>query len=116
MATNVYASPGDTIDLVAPTGGTASGGVIVAVTGSTGICGVAVDAIAAAASGPCYIKNRVVTLAAITSGAFTNLQLLYWDSSAAKLTTVASGNNRIGRAWGAKGSATATAQVLLGQF
>ncbi len=111
MATNVTLLSAPQIrTIVAPTGGTVSGGVIVSRSGTSGEIAVAINDIAAAASGPCYTSGVCVTLSAEsgTGKTWSNRAVLYWNSSTGKLTTTATGNTRAGVANGAKSSASAT--------
>jgi len=110
-----YRQLGKELTLTAPTGGYPINIPVPVVTGATGFCAIPLDTIAAGETGPAYVEG-VHEVAAITGTAFTNGALLYWDNSTKKLTTTATGNTRIGRAWGAKLSATATHTVKLGAY
>jgi predicted RecA/RadA family phage recombinase len=110
-----YRQPGEKITLTAPTGGYPINIAVPVVTGTTGFCAIPIDTIAAGETGPAYVEG-VHEVSALTGTAFTNGQLLYWDNTNKRLTNASTGNTRIGRAWGAKASATATHTVKLGAY
>lgn len=110
-----FRQTGDKITLTAPTGGYPINVAVPVVTGTTGFVAVPLDTIAAGDTGPAYVTG-VHELSALTGTAFTLGQLLYWDNTNKRLTNASTGNTRVGRAWAAKASATATATVKLGAF
>jgi predicted RecA/RadA family phage recombinase len=91
----------------------ASGDVVVLNSGSTGKVGVAQGAIAATTGTGTLDVGGVQSLAKKSGEAFTDMQLLYWNTSSKYLTGTASGSTLAGRAWGTASSSATTANVLL---
>lgn len=103
-----YLQHGDTLDLVAPSGGVVSGrcvkvGVIIAIAAVT------------AAEGVTFAGKTTgcIEHAAATGQAWTVGQLLYWDDTAKVFTSTSSGNTKAGHAIAIKESAAAVGQVKL---
>lgn len=103
-----YLQHGDTLDLVAPSGGVVSGravkiGAIIAVAAIT------------AAEGATFAGKTTgcFSHAAATSQAWTQGALVYWDDTNKVFTTTSSGNTKAGVAIAAKDSAAAVGQVKL---
>lgn len=94
-----YVQHGDTLDLVAPSGGVVSGvayliGTIFAV------------AVVSAAEGATFAGRLtgVYTLPKATGEAWTQGAALYWDNTNKRLTTTSSGNTKVATAAVAAGS------------
>lgn len=108
-----FVQPGVNLDLTAPAGGVTSGlgyliGALFVVASNT------------AAEGATFVGARegVFELAATTHAtdqAFAAGAPVYWNDSTKRVTTVATGNQRIGFATEAKVSTAAVARVLLVQ-
>ncbi len=95
-----------------------SGSVVVLVSGSSGILGIAVTDIAAT-TGTGQVSlggypEGVFSLAKKSGDVFTALQAVYWDSANSRLTTSSSGTNTLaGRVTQAYASAATTANLIL---
>jgi len=103
-----YVQHGGTLDVVAPSGGVVSGTAYLI--GAT--FGVATTT---AAVGEIFALRLtgVFTLPKTTAQAWTQLVALYWDDTAKKLTTTASGNTKVGVAAAAADAAAALGNVRL---
>lgn len=101
-----FIQEGEVID-VTLSGTITSGDVVVAgsLVGVAQISGVSGDVIP--------VKLCGVYELAKATGALTQGAQVYWDNSAKKVTTTASGNTLMGYAWRAAASGDATAQVRL---
>jgi predicted RecA/RadA family phage recombinase len=109
MAT--FIQNGDSIDYT-PGSAVASGDVIV----QGGIVGVALTDIAANTLGSLAVRG--IFEFAKTTGSTQNMTaglLVYWDDSSDKVTTVASGNTRLGHVVVAAGTTATTVKVLIGR-
>lgn len=106
---NNFVQPGKVVTLTAPTGGVVSGTAYLI--GSL----VVVAAITAAQTLPFEGMTRgVFTLPKITGVAWTEGQLLYWDSATSNVgTVVGATTRRIGTAVAAAASGATTGSVLL---
>ncbi len=93
----------------------AVGDVVPVATGATGFCGVAVVAIAASTgTGVLDVKpGKRFTLLKASGEAFTQGQILYWNTSTGLTGTNTTTNTKIGRAALAAASADVTADCLL---
>lgn len=103
-----YVSPGDTLDLTAPTGGVVAGvayliGVIVAVANYSAAEGLIAT----------FSRRGVFTLPKATGQAWTEGAVLYWDNTNKVFTTTASGNTKAGAAVAAAASGDTSGKVLL---
>ncbi len=103
-----FVQPGDSLDLIAPSGGVVAGapvkiGSIIAVPAITAPVG-------ATFSGA---VTGVFDLAAATSQAWTQGVLLYWDDTAKNFTTTVGSNQKAGYAVDAKLAAAAVGRVRL---
>jgi len=104
-----FIQPGNTLTLAAPTGGVASGDPVLV----GAIFGVAAFTAAEAADVE-VVTEGVFTLPKATGAAWAAGDILYWDATAKKLTTTASGNKRVGVATKAAASGDATGNAKIG--
>lgn len=74
--------------------------------------GIAVDDVAANATGVFYIKG-VFELNKLTADVVTQGAALYWDNTNLRLTTTASGNTYAGWAYAAASGSVSTVQIVL---
>lgn len=106
-----YVRPGDIETVTAPTGGISSGGVVVIATNKLGV---AINDIAAAATGPARVRGVVRLPAETGTGkSFAQGDLLYWNASTSKLTKTSTGNSKAGICTLAKGTSTNYGEVDL---
>lgn len=107
MATN-YIQPGEVLTVTAPVGGAVSGKPIL----SGNIFGIAL--FSADAGQPVEAKTvGVWELAKVSAQAWTAGVAIYWDSAAARATTVAAGNTLIGAATEVANNPSDTGRVKL---
>lgn len=107
MATN-YVQKGDRLTAAAPSGGAVSGNAYLF--GSLlGVC----ETSAAEGVETVFVLVGVFTLPK-AAGAVTLGALLYWDNTAKNLTTTATDNTLVGKAFAAAQSGDATATIRLG--
>ncbi len=103
-----WISDGNVIPVVCPAGGSTSGaGLIV---GS--MFGIANDTVAAGVTVGLALFGQFY-MAKATGTAWTAGQILYWDNTAKNVTTVSSGNTKIGYAVAAALSADTVGTVIL---
>ena len=103
------------MQITAPTGGIAAAGFKLI----SGVLFYCPEAITAGSTGAGYWKERIVRGAPKASGtgkAWVPGQKIYWDTSAAKFTTVAPGNTLRGFAAGAAAAGDTTGDVELCQI
>lgn len=105
-----YVQDGEVLTLAAPADVLSGAGLIV------GDLFGAANADALSGASVATQMQGVVTLAKATSQAWAVGDRIYWDNSAKKATTVASGNRRIGTCTTAALSADTTGDVLLGNI
>ena len=105
--TNKFVQPGLVIDHT-PAGAITNGQVVVI--GKR--IGVALTAIAAAATGPLQVDG-VFTLAKLSTDVVAQGDLLYWDAGNSRITTTASTHNLAGYAVAASANGVATVNVKL---
>src|SRR5689334_22276273 len=108
MVMRNFVQKGDDIDVVAPSGGLASGdfyllGALGGVCATAGAQGVTVT----------LKRYGVFTLPKATGAAWSEGDQLYWDNSAKKFTKTTSGNTKWGVAAADAASGDATGSVLL---
>lgn len=104
-----FIQPGETIDIVAPSGGVTSG--LVYVIGS--LIGVAATT-ATEGEGSALVTTGVYDLAKVSAQAWTQGAKIYWDSATKLATTTSAGNTLIGIAAAAAGNPSASGWVRLG--
>lgn len=105
---NNFKQIGETMTFTAPSGGVVSGKAYLI----GAILVVAANAVAQTLPFPGAAEG-VFTLDKATGTAWTEGELLYWDDTAKKITTVATGNTRVGVAVAAALSAATTGDVRL---
>lgn len=104
-----FIQSGDSIDIVAPVGGTTSGKVTII--GSL----IGVASLTALVGAPSVLQPRgVFGLDKVSAQAWTVGAKIYWDSAAGLATTVSAGNTLIGIAVAVADNPSATGQVRLG--
>jgi predicted RecA/RadA family phage recombinase len=114
---NLSFHSGNRIDWVNTTGVTVkSGGVVVLVSGASGFIGIALNDIAAGATGSLCVggyPEGSYQLAKKSGDVFTPGQIVYWDVTNKRLTVTATLNTKAGRVDGAYASAAVLAFVLV---
>ena len=110
MAKN-FIQPGDSFQIPAPSALASGAGVLIAGSGATGVFAVALQTVASGALVEVRIDG-VFDLPKAT-GAVTLGQLIYWDDTNKRVTTVSTSNTKIGIATLAAASGDATARVRL---
>ena len=106
MAKN-YIQPGRTVTFTAPYQRNAGEGALIGA-----LFGVALATVANAAKGEFSIEG-VWDITKTAAETFTEGALVYWDNTAKSVTSVATGNTRIGAAAAAAAGGDATARVRL---
>lgn len=103
-----YVKPGEVVTRTAPVGGVVSGTAYL-------IGSLLVVATVTAAAGELFegLTHGVVTLPKATGEAWTEGAKVYWDNTAKKITTTASGNTLVGVADAAAASSDTTGNVRL---
>lgn len=100
--TSKYIQPGNVIDYT-PAGAIANGQIVL-----IGVrIGVALQAIAANATGPLAVKG-VYTIPKLSTDVVAQGALLYWDNANSRLTTTSAGNTLAGYAVAAAGNGATT--------
>jgi len=107
--TTKYVAPGDVMNTENDSGSALSAGDPI-VKGAQ--VRVAIDDIAADATGPCAVEG-IWTLTAANDEAWVDGTPLYWDQGNSKLTATAGAHPLAGFAAGAKAETTATADIKL---
>lgn len=106
---------GRKVTVTAPTGGYSSGDIVPIRTGTEGWCGIAMCDIAAAETGTAEHGHEVeVTKNTGTGESFAIGALVYRDASTGVATATATGNDLMGAATEAAGTAATTVWVQLG--
>lgn len=106
-----FVQPGDSLAVVAPSGGLVSGQAVLI----GNLFGVAVYAAAAGASAQ-IVTEGVFTLPKAASIAFAQGDRAYWDAAAGNVTSTASGNKWIGVVTTAVAGSATAANVRLNCF
>lgn len=108
---------GRRMTVTAPTGGYSGGDLVPIRTGVTGCCGIAIDDIAAAETGPVEYGHQVeVAKNTGTGESFAVGALVYHDASTGLATATATGNDLAGTATAAAGTSASVVWVQLGDL
>jgi predicted RecA/RadA family phage recombinase len=112
-----YVQEGKILDYANASGSTISYKEVIAIAGQTGRIYVAAEEIANGSTGGIYAEG-VFEMPAVNNAAFVFGDILYWDSSAGKLTKTSTGDGKFyaGRCVEAKAETGTTAKVKLGEM
>lgn len=114
MSTNPRkGGPGRKVTLTAPTGGWSSGDLVTILAGVNGWVGEAVTDVAAGDAGAVEVGHQItVTKNTGTGESFAVGAAVYKDASTGVATATATGNDYLGRAVAAAGTAATTVEVI----